>query len=395
MSGLKGLKTVVGRVQEEHMQNRVKKIGIRELIFYLELIVICFSSVLSNSRFNISVDSLLNIQIYSVLLLTTILMFFSKYRVKQFVLMIIAVLVSSFIYYYSGTTYILLMVLVWISAQNINKKNAVMVIRNVLIIAVFFVVLSSLVGIIDFGVLYKNGHRRYTFGFNHSNVLAYYFLQIFMIDILLRYKQYKRGYYILGVAIAIAVMLFTYSFASTICIFILYAAVLLSILYKDNPKIISVLRKLAMVSFPLCSALSMFFMTNYERSAHLTLNILTTGRIALMNQYYRVFGINIFGHNIAHTGGLIVADQQILDCSYAALILQCGLVAFVSINILYFILAKNYKGNSPVFYVCIIVTAIIALFERTLFGVTTNFTLLFLTFIISKKELIALSGEIK
>lgn len=343
--------------------------SVQESLFLISFATFSFGSWYMSTGFQtflgLGYSSFKKIMYTITLVLLGAKLILQKYQVKN----VIVIGILGCLFYlssrYSASRTILWLFLFVISAQGISLIPVTFILLIVLI----------LIGAITFGgygfgaindyILNAVGERsiRHSLGFAHPNTLAIY-LYIFLCAFL-TLKRWKIRW--VDLCICFILTLFEYimtgSRTSTLCFILTFAALIYLLFSRHVPKLlkdrINIFCIYATLALSYCAiVLSIFslFFYNGNSSIWRLFNKIASGRLELMNGYYKDFGLTLFGRTYA--GGKVYTFSArgnaltfVVDNMFASLILVYGLITgIIVIGILLISQIKLSKGPRSVFF---------------------------------------------
>lgn len=238
-------------------------------------------------------------------------------------------------------------VLVLISAKNVNIKNVIKFIyRATIVFVVLHVILYLIYYVFKVGeleiwvrVMGDKKFNRHSFFFGHPNIFAMYVFWTLAMYYYVNYKKLNKIVYIFTAILIVYVYIFPNSRTGALVMAILLITTMLA---KMNLFKLNKLNLIYIVTV-IGSIICIFMISN--RIVMIIDSILNT-RISLGYIIYNKYGINLFGTDITKgTGvqavnGKYFSSIKILDSLYYSLFLNYGIVAFA---IMIFITLKAIK----------------------------------------------------
>ncbi|MBQ9612542.1 MAG: hypothetical protein IJV14_08145 [Lachnospiraceae bacterium] len=180
---------------------------------------------------------------------------------------------------------------------------------------------------------------RWAFGYSHPNVLQISYCALVMYLFYIVRTDVKRNRWMIAAAVAGALYIFMYSLSSTgmlmfLCFMIFYAY------FEGNrhfgrreSRLENVLLQMI---FPAAALISVAGPVLIKGRAFDLINRLLTTRPALTRYFLTTYGLNLFGEDFAG-----IDFHLTLDCSYANLLMNGGLVIFLVMMAGYFLTIRS------------------------------------------------------
>ncbi|MBQ9657916.1 MAG: hypothetical protein IJV31_04010 [Clostridia bacterium] len=313
--------------------------------------------------------------------------FDSKVIFVHFICFIVATLAA----FFSGGTSIVYIGVAILCSYKIDFKKAKKFALCALIIGTLFVMFLFALGIIDQSVRYReDGFVRYSFGFNHPNVLGQFYFIICLLIIDCFYSKLNLKISIPLLIILLFIFIFTDSRTSFWCTILLF---LVSFLLKKA----KTLNKMFLFDFSpiffmvLIISLSLLYGRNqliYD------VNNLLSGRISSIHRFLNDYPITFFGQEVFLRGSFDTIAYggvgAVLDSSYGRLIIMYGIVPTLIFIIGYCFSLKTFRNlGGKGTYIALLIYSIYIIFEASACNFATNIFILSFSealFNISKKN---------
>lgn len=267
-------------------------------------------------------------------------MFRSKgYTRNNYISMAVFLAISFLSYKYSGMTTVFDLFFIVIFFPNIDCDKIAKIFYKTMIISVVITLLLYCFNVFPEYIIYRNmtDMQRYAFGFSHPNVLGRILMLICMLHVLIKKDESKILDVIGIVFVGIFVYVWPNSVTSAEIIFLLAAALLLSMAYTHfmNRNLSqSVIVKLgAKITLPIIFGAVVLITVNSDYQ-----QIVRDFSITFYKRFYygfvaiQEYGIHLFGNKITLVGSTqryFSGNKQstfVLDCLYILLLVRYGLV---------------------------------------------------------------------
>ncbi len=335
-----------------------------ENLFYIALILCIFAESAAQTMFPIP-ESVFTLCKMAGLAIITIKVFaFDRFSLPSFFLCIFLAIEAVLVMISSGYLNPLLWVMLLIGAKDIPFRKILKIFLVVNLSIVLAAFAASMLGIIV-NLQYITTSRtiksvRNSFGILYTTDFAAYFFFMMVVYFYLKGKSLRWFDY----AGALILNAFIYYFCQTRldCISILLTVILFAIVnatdnvrhtirdkYKPRKNVLEIFAPFIM---PACAVFSILITIAYNPSNRIlnSINDLITHRLSLGLQGLEEYGIKLFGQYIRMVGmGLsthLTDTYFFVDCSYLYVLLQYGLVFFLTMLVVYmFISYKNRKDH--------------------------------------------------
>lgn len=323
-----------------------------ECFFFLGIILLTIKTLIENSLlFNFLAEDFADLILlfaYVFLSINIIKNMFEIKSIKKIFLYIFLITLSIVTYYYSKYTGFFTLVLVILSASHIDLMKIVkfLFVFNVFIL-VMHIVIYFINILFDFDslnimkrVTEDDSQLRHSFFFVHPNIFAIYVFWTIAMYYYLNYE--KLNVVIYGITLLIA--LYMYIFPNSRTSVVVLCMLVLITIYEKKMFITAKALKIIFSTILIICTLSIFIIEN--PIINIIDNILSN-RIALGNIVYEKYGINLLGTDIrSGTGTTIVNERiyssvKIIDSTYYSLLLNYGMLSYITIIALFFSLMNK------------------------------------------------------
>ena len=308
-----------------------------------------------------------------------------KYVLKT--LIKILAVISSFFYssYIAGDIILFTTVFFIITSKNIDFNKFIKFDVYLKIIVVGCVILLYKLGMTEIIIkIRENGTIRNSLGFGHPNILGAFLFSICIDIVYLNYKSYKIKHYFILILSLLTCVYICDSRATQIGIgMLIIYTVLPKIENKNFYKILPMLPVfLAVFSF-LCS-----IMYNNNMEFWVILNKISSSRIKCAYDFYKFYGINLFGHLLSFYGQWDkLYSLTVMDNAYMHVLIQYGLINFIIIiSALVIAIRKMIKENNYQLVLCLSTILLYGLMESYVYQIVYTPILLYVAKILYGKD---------
>ena len=362
------------------------------MIAYISLMIqffICKMSTYSSFSFIKLLSIVLQITaIFSI----AIKVYFDKHSIKSLLTMISLGLILVVAFFNSGLIHIFYFILLVLGAKDINLNWVLKREIKMRAFLIFFIIVSSLLGIIDNYEMVRNSKDivvRYALGFNHANTLGQVVLSYISLKYYLNSNRRKIYNIIISIICMILINIIADSRTSVICILLI---ILLQILTNNtNLDRIKKIYKFTTPIIPLWAITSIILSikVDVKNSFLYTLDKLVSHRFMQAQYVIEQYGFSILGQKIkfisSRESNLYGVKSMILDNAYLQLGICMGIIILILVCIAFILLLKNQICNKNYRLVnLIIIYRFLGMSENAFNYVFLNFTYLFLSTIIYK-----------
>ena len=336
------------------------KINRSEFLFYLAYIMWISVNILELTYYrNIEgirdIFSIINIPIYSLLLLKMLLD--NRYSFKTICFGVIAIIVL--IVSAKSQSRILLEIILFVySARNIPIKKILKVTLNLQIILTMVIVISSILGIIENDVWYRDdGQLRYGLGYRYTSYLSNFF---FHMILMYAYIKDNKKISFLNVILILVLNEIIYRATDTRAVYYLIILLVILIYIFQYSKIniqknifFNILFKYCFIIF---AFIAIYCSINFDNSngIYRGLNEILSGRLDLGRISYEQYGIPILGQFVQWATGRAGIERgytvayRYVDSSYLNIAINYGIIFLALICIGFTIIMINLVKKNKV-----------------------------------------------
>lgn len=364
---------------------------ILDKIFLLQIFLIIFLGIFNQSEVSTQFPLIYNF-CYFIQTITTysLIIHFIKPKLSytNWMIWFVLFLVGIIVRFLGGSNYFLTLILMLNAAKGVETKKIIKVGIFATFVSILLIIMLWKLGVFPNSIGYKNEVSGFvsSFGFSSSsnasasNAPAIALLLIAFCHIYLRNIQWNNFDWLLEIIIFCACW---FLFQSRMPSLILVLLNLVNLFPKMFHLIInSKATKISLVFiFSLSVPFSIYFMINYSNTyIDIVLNKVLTGRLQMMNYYYHIYGISIFGEKSFQKITYIFNPnyQMILDNGNGRMLIIIGALYFILFYcILYKLLLNSYKERKDVlFYLLLFIFPVIVVEGYTFINPSMNFFLI-------------------
>lgn len=309
-----------------------------------------------------------------------------------------------FIVVYFSKEYNIMIYYLIIFGMNRNKiSNYLKVSFYALTVSSLVVVLFSGLELIPEVVTVRLGEERNSLGFNLPVTLPAFLFSINSLYLILKKNSLKFTH--VSTLFIINVIVFYYTdgrtgmIFSTLLIFGAYFLTKSQRIKWVNTKLVYMATVLSYILANLVSiGASIFYVA--QNSNWATLNELLTGRFYWWSKYWNTYTISPFGQELTRISSTArlqnsSAEIMILDNSFLSILLEYGLLFYILLSVLYFVLLKELKKQDQMIILWVLlVTFWNGVPENALLYIETNMMIILFASLIKRKgEVISLEQE--
>lgn len=322
-----------------------------------------------------------------------------KYSFKYLVLISLFVLIALITFWKTGFMNFYSMLMVAIIFTDIDYSSAFRFLFRIRLVMLGFVVLLSLIGVIDINQRYVsksmviNSDLGYGLGYTHPNRLAYAFLLLILLNVAIHYRAIIKATYVYSIMLTAIGYLVTKSRTLVVC-----SAILLLLLFFFNTEMFKKSKKrlvnmLIVSVIPFCVITGVIIpMIMYNVPVTLQeilvkIDILISGRFTHTYRAFLTYPITLFGGRDDFSKMQDLYNYSTVDNGYARLLFSLGVFGFV-VYVLLSILAiiKLLKNQQYVFLALIMTVSIWGISENILSSFAFNIVVIFWCELLKKKE---------
>lgn len=332
-----------------------------------------------------------------------ILLFFSillkKYTKKELIVSFFVLVLTFIITYVSKSTVLLVNVMFILAFKNIDFKEFVKfdIILKLSLISILIVLYFC--GFTSEGLIYRNSNEiRYSFGFQHPNLLGAYILAICTELVYLNYEKIKKRHYIFLIIILIIVNEVVDSRSAEIGLIFLGIFTFLSKIKKNNFIKARIIKDFFLYLPIIMTVISFVLAISYKYQSKFIIYIdqISSTRINCMYDFLNNYEIKLFG-NYLENFGKFGKFLSTIDNTYIYILSQSGIICLgiyviglIRINI------QSLKNHDYSIIIIIATYVIYGFVETYSCLVKTNiflFLLALLIFYKDEKKLIIVGDE--
>ncbi|MCD7944104.1 MAG: hypothetical protein LUH43_04350 [Clostridia bacterium] len=317
------------------------------------------------------------------LIICTFSFLLRRYNIYNLIGTTILILVGILTYIYSGEHEFFDLILLIVIAQDIDFQLFLKRALRWQCLIVCFVVILSLVGIIDSWseVRAYNGVYRVSLGFSHPNMIGMLVFQI-IAELIWIYRNNRIFTYALSIGLGLIQFYFTNSQSSIIAIFLIVICNVLYDLFLTSKLTIEQIKKFVLIAliigFILVGCLVRYYWIYPEELFSTTL----AKRITLSQSYLAAYDVKLFGQSIENGTWVQLPGTSLgyyyLDNAFLTLLLHFGLAATIVFTFLQAKMIKDVVRKSDIrMLFTIAVYLIYSLTENTFYLAAFNFTLIY------------------
>lgn len=271
------------------------------------------------------------------------------------------------------------------AADGIDVEQSIRALFKIEIAALFLVIASSLLGIIDMNTIQRNeGIYRYSLGFYHPNILACKVLQIDLMYLYLRRRMINIGDLAVVIVSGWVAYLLTNSRTAWLLTILLGGLIVWDLLIERmnlqfawvTRACVNVLKCIYILGAIISMAFALFY--SYDTEGMDTLY----SRFSQLYTYFHYYPVRLFGNTLYyHNGAGINPDTGLysLDNTYMYLLLGFGIVIFALILTLNTMAMFDVASHGDIILLSIfVIYAVYGLAETYGLKFDCNFTLILL-----------------
>ena len=238
--------------------------------------------------------------------------------------------------FYNGRLLLLILSLVVFSSYQTDMTRMIRTHIKAILTGVIFVVLCSLVGILEVqgvakaldnvtGFLFRPNNVRYNLGFTHFNVVPIDILFIYLYVVILKRDNYKRSWDLIAFSINYGVYLLC---GSRSCIVLLIMAIILRNIIRNHPSWFLKTGVPASVVFLVGILFFSFILPASDAFYHplvQRINLLLSARLTLIRKILQMYPLNLWGYGEV-TFDNSATEYLALDNGYVTLLVTRGII---------------------------------------------------------------------
>lgn len=337
------------------MKKEIKLIRLKDRILGLALflsIVKTFLSINMYVTLNGSIDNILSCIIAFLFAIDII---FQKYSIRTLLVYLGIAIFTFFLCYYINSFQILLTVLTILA---IRKTDFTRVIKFIFQYECTFTILLIIFSVFcqflfDMPIyIVKEGVTRFCFGFVHPNLFSIMLANLLLMWVWINYEYIKLGHFI--ILIVLEVVLYTFSKTRTAFYIMIILILLIALLYKkNNSRLFSYISGL---SFPAVGVFWCVLFSTYRGSGFYNFfDTILSGRLRLAAYAYNTVGYTWFGSDVlpilkkVEWDPVYYLNDYTFDSLYSELFMNIGIVTFVLLCVLFFVLSMKRNNKINIF----------------------------------------------
>lgn len=247
-----------------------------------------------------------------------------------------------------------------------------------LLISLLFVFAVALI----FGIQGNNAEHfrygemktRYGIGFGYTTFPPNFYLSIVIFSVF-AIKKWLPIHYILLLAGAIILFILTDTKSPFICSILMIVLILMKNISKSSI-IIKLISKFNIILFALGTAVIWIMSALYtpQNSFLAYINKITTGRLALTANGFKIWGVSLFGQKPDFSKGAeVFKHYTYVDSSYMQTLFNCGIVFLVIVIVVFTVMAYiAYKLDDKNLIIALFVLGVHAILDPQLIVVSYN-----------------------
>lgn len=257
---------------------------------------------------------------------------YKKSELQEYFILVIGVFTGLISYYLCGSKVLVETLLFSLAAKDFNPKKVIRTYKWSLLIAILGVFILNQLGIFPDTTYYKNGEIRYTFGFTHPNVFAFFILAL----ICCYYFEYRSALRPVDAVPCLIGFILTFVFSKSETVSVILFCLLLIIIFSSIRKIylffernqklfrrmiaVGIVAGILTVILIASELSSMSFLTNLGNTA--------AARLYYANRGLDMYGVHLFGQKIQTYNSLESANSNyfMIDCLYVQLLVRDGII---------------------------------------------------------------------
>ncbi|WP_195467401.1 hypothetical protein [Clostridium sp. D43t1_170807_H7] len=351
-----------------------KRVKVNNNLYYFTIflsvikLMIYYSTIINYPE---SIDLVLSIVIVVILFIK---MYYDRLTYKTFFFCIIIGILCLYTSYKIENFTLLLSFVFIVASKGISIDKTIKIMYTTQVVFLFLhIILYIIFGVFGnelFEVMYReNGDVRFLFGFNHANVIGMFILWTILEWLYLKYN--KLNYLNLSIVMVITLIFYYFTGTRTLLI-VLVSTYLLIILSKRRSKIVKkVIDYIAKYGFLYSSIIFIILSSIYFKSSGIINDILVqidnllNYRIIFSAYAIQKFGFTFLGRkNIDNSipWGKYNTDVLILDNASIQLFVSYGIIYFILISLLLYMMAKKRIKRINIFIIAYVLFSIMESF---------------------------------
>lgn len=350
----------------------IKKNSVGEYFFFISLAIFLVITILDSSFFcKMFSSNFVKVCMYTCIVLSIFKETLNKkIKLKELIFLCICLFLSIILAYHLNMITMLPVFFLIYSGRNIELEKILRFIKNITIVLLLIIIVSSKLGIITNYVNYMNGRIREYLGFRYCLFPAMYMFNISAISLYLNRKKFS----ILNVVILTVLNYMIFNFTDSRLSFYLYLILLFGYVFLSIPKCYKFIekrkfvRRLMISSFIIIAIISFIVTIFYDSNndIYVQINKVLESRLNFGKAAIDEYGISLFGNNVKFNGNGLgrnginnVEDYNYVDCLYLTITIKYGIIFCILYLLLHTLTLYNINKNKD--YLLLFIFFIIAL----------------------------------
>lgn len=358
-----------------------KNVTISKLFFYIAYVILLFKTICPLLDIWKEISEILTF-IEIMLLCMCILIQTRYYKVKVAIVIVSTLFIAVYSYFITNDSIMLLLLLFIYAAKNICLENFMKIDVKLKIVFLCLNIFFVCMGLVENIINYRpDGSIRRTFGFASANSFGGVILSICLELVYINRNRLNNLTYLKIILVTLLLFIFCDSRSSEISLILLCV---LLVFYKKKIYLKKILPYL-MIIFTILTFL-LVYLYGIGNGVAIYLDELFSTRIMIIYNFLNDYNIGLWGNHII-SPDIWIGYITTLDNVYAYLIINQGIILYIIIIVINFILMKRtIKDKNNILVAILIVTSIYGLMERTILFIPFNVFMLFARDIFYKKE---------
>lgn len=358
-----------------------KNVTISKLFFYIAYVILLFKTICPLLDIWKEISEILTF-IEIMLLCMCILIQTRYYKVKVAIVIVSTLFIAVYSYFITNDSIMLLLLLFIYAAKNICLENFMKIDVKLKIVFLCLNIFFVCMGLVENIINYRpDGSIRRTFGFASANSFGGVILSICLELVYINRNRLNNLTYLKIILVTLLLFIFCDSRSSEISLILLCV---LLVFYKKKIYLKKILPYL-MIIFTILTFF-LVYLYGIGNGVAIYLDELFSTRIMIIYNFLNDYNIGLWGNHII-SPDIWIGYITTLDNVYAYLIINQGIILYIIIIVINFILMKRtIKDKNNILVAILIVTSIYGLMERTILFIPFNVFMLFARDIFYKKE---------
>lgn len=314
-----------------------------------------------------------------------------RYSYRSLALIVLCLIVFGLSWQIAKWRFLLVSFMFIITFERCNVAHLAKVTFASLIVGIALVIGMSYFGMVIDSVVYREGLARHTYGFNTSNTLGMYLLEIAAAWVVFHWERISfRSYLVLAVFFFVSYFLCG-SRSMIACGFVLLVMVAIARNSDRSSRLLKVSPWLIVV---LC--IVSLYMAVWYTNRFALIDSLSSTRLSQMHSFYSVYGFSLFGRYVPYADNERIDGMRlnVVDNAYGHVAILFGLIPLILFVVLYFLtMKKAVRENCLPIIVVLATFAILGLFETGLYRIQFNFALTAIGYLVFNKPFAASSSR--